>query len=276
MHARPGLPLYKPRVHASRPQPKRGRGSIESIGHENGSEDDHRVLGRRLPRGAECHPGVLSRGHQAHRFGLVRGWRGVPVPAEPRARARGLRRHLPHRGPDRLRGRRRLLRLLQVPRHPLREQADHRRRLRRLLMDHGDNRVLAAGDGRGVEHHRDAGPVAVRAVLRPQGRHLRRRRRAHARRHGPRAHLLRHAPRAAGHRRAQGRRADAGGRRRDQHGAAAVPAAASAGAGVRPSAEPSLRPSSGTRTRLWSARSQPAAAAATPASWTRLRAVPSS
>ena len=72
----------------------------------------------------------------------------MPVPAEPRARARGLRRHLPHRGPDRLRGRRRLLRLLQAPgRSLLRVQAEHRRRLRRPLMVSFLQRVLRFDPG---------------------------------------------------------------------------------------------------------------------------------
>ena len=50
------------------------------------------------------------------------------------ARAGRMRGHLPGDGAGHRDGRRRLLRLLQVPRHPVRDQADRRRRLRRHLM----------------------------------------------------------------------------------------------------------------------------------------------
>jgi hypothetical protein len=60
--------------------------------------------------------------------------RRLPLPAEPGDRARDLRRHLPGGGSDHLLGGGRLLRLLQVPRHPFGDQKDRQHRLRRFLM----------------------------------------------------------------------------------------------------------------------------------------------
>jgi len=60
--------------------------------------------------------------------------RRLPLPAEPGDRARDLRCHLPDSGSGHLLGGERLLRLLQVPLHPFRDQEDRQHRLRRFLM----------------------------------------------------------------------------------------------------------------------------------------------
>lgn len=68
--------------------------------------------------------------------------RRLPLPAEPGDRARDLRRHLPGGSSDHLLGGGRLLRLLQVPRHPFGDQEDRQHRLRRFLMVSSSTYIL--------------------------------------------------------------------------------------------------------------------------------------
>ncbi|BAS94179.1 Os05g0433500 [Oryza sativa Japonica Group] len=132
--------------------------------------------------------------------------------------------HLPDDGAGHRCGRRRLLRVLQVPCRPVRDQADRRRRVRLDLMKilsrylhplatssvqgGGGDRVCVV---RGRINRRGGG------VRRP-GRRVRGRGRAGPRRHGPRDHLVYHAPYASAGRRGGGRPGGpAGLRRRRTH-----------------------------------------------------------